>query len=159
MKKLIKLLLFAPLLIGCSGDKPYTGQKIGLQYVEEGSLVDSSISEMKTIAFDNAVDSVFLIGDDDCNACAVLKKDIVGWCKTNHANVYYIHYSEMTESDLTTLVSLTEGSAYDWKDGTSIPATYFMMMGTILFRGASDNTIKYLTRYVEVIDSTSSNNQ
>ena len=153
MKKIIKLLLFAPLLIGCSSEKPYTGQKIALPYVEEGQLVDSSVSEMKTVAFDNKTDSVFYIGDDSCAACVTLKKDIAGWCSLNHANVYYIHYSEVTESDLSTLVDITDGY-YQWSEDTSIPAAYFMMMGEIIFRGSADNTLKYLNRYVEVISST-----
>ena len=159
MKKIISLLLFTPLLFACSNDKPYTGKKIGLGYVENGSLVNSSVSQMKQIAFDYRIDSIFYIGDDDCAACVKLKQDISGWCKTNHANVYYIHYSEITESDLSTLISITADDYYKWDENSTIPATYFMMGGAILFRGSSDNTLKYLNRYVEVVASTSSIDQ
>ena len=158
MKKFIPLLLLTPLLFGCTSEKPYTGQKIVLDYVEEGTLVDSSVTEMKEVAFEQKIDSIFYIGDDDCSACLTLKQDIAGWCKLNHANVYYIHYSEVSQSDLSTLIDITEGY-YQWSEEASIPATYLMMMGEIIFRGDSTNTLKYLNRYIEVNNPTSSANQ
>ena len=161
MKKIFRLFLFAPILLtGCMNEKPYNGQKIALDYVEEGTLVNSSVSEMKTIAFDNKVDSIFYIGSDECTSCVTLKKDIAGWCVTNHANVYNIDYSSVTAEDLAMLKEITaEDTSYNWTDESSIPAVYFMMEGYIIFRGGTTNTIKYLNRYVEVKDTTSSANQ
>ena len=160
MKQIFKLLLFAPLLVGCTTEQPYKGPKLQLQYVEEGTLVTSSVQEMKEVAFDNKIDSVFYIGDDDCSACSNLKSNITNWCSNNHANVYYIEYTSLNTDDLNLLESITKDSDYDWNaEKASLPATYFMMQGYIIFKGASDNTMKYLKRYVEVVDTTSSTNQ
>ena len=144
------LVLTIPFLIGCTGNDKYTGTKITLSYVEEGGVVDSSVSEMKTIAFDNKVDSIFYLGDDTCASCAEFRPKFAAWFVQNHANAYYIRVTDMTKEESDLLTDLTVGSYYEWKDKNSIPAVYFMMQGEIMFCGDSSNTMNYLSKYVAV---------
>ena len=150
MKSKALLLLTIPFLIGCTSNDKYTGPKITLAYAEEGKIVDSSVQEMKTIAFVNKVDSIFYLGDDTCASCAEFKPKLVSWCAQNHANIYYIKVAEMTKEDSEMLTDLTIGSYYEWKDKNSIPSTYFMMQGEVVFCGDGSNTMNYLSKYVTV---------
>ena len=149
MKAKVLVLLIIPFLIGCK-EKPYDGPKITLDYATEGTLINSSVLHMKELAFDNKIDSIFYIGDETCAACVEFKPKLMTWCSQNHANIYYIQVTEMTEEDSNMLTDLTVGSYYEWKDKNTIPATYFMKQGEIVFRGESSNTINYLNKYVAI---------
>ena len=149
MKVKVLVLLIIPFLIGCK-EKPYDGPKITLEYAEEGKLISSNVTQMKDLAFDLKIDSIFYIGDETCAACVEFKQKLVTWCSQNHADIYYIQVTEMTEEDSNMLADLTIGSYYEWKDKNTIPTTYFMMQGEIVFRGESSNTINYLNKYVAI---------
>ena len=148
--KYLTFLLIPFCLIGCKRDDSYKGDKITLDYVEEGHLVESNVPEMKVNAFDNKVDSIYYIGDDSCAACADFKPKLVTWCAQNHANIYYIKFTEMTQEESSMLTDLTVGSIYEWGEKNTLPTTFFMMRGTLVFRGESSNTVSYLKKYVTV---------
>lgn len=150
MKSRVLLVLTIPFLIGCKNNDKYTGPKITLAYAEEGVLVSSNVQEMKTIAFDNKTDSIFYLGDDSCASCAEFKPKLVTWCAKNHACIYYISVADMSAEDSSLLTDLTIGSYYEWKDKNTIPSTYFMMQGEVMFCGDSSNTLNYLSKYVAV---------
>ena len=99
MKKLFCLALIIPFIIGCS-NKKYTGKKLQLNYVENGSLVEATTKDLFDNAFTNKTDGVYYIGDDSCSACANLKPKIQSWCEKNHANVFEIEFKKIDEEGL-----------------------------------------------------------
>ena len=150
--KRLALLLIVPFLVGCSHDNQYKGKKIELQYVEEGSLVVVDAKHMFDEAFTNKIDSIYYIGDDTCKACQSLKTQLTFWCKEKHANIYEIEYTKVDEDGLKYLIDATVGY-YGWTENSSVPATYFFMQGSVVFKGDDQNTVQYLNKYVEIINS------
>ena len=149
MKKLFYITLVIPFIIGCSNKSSYKGQKIQLNYVENGSLVTTNTKQLFDDAFTNKIDGVYYIGDDTCKACANLKPKIQSWCEKNHANIYEIEFTKIDEEGLKYLVDATVGY-YVWTEKSSIPSVYFFMQGEVITRSDEENTIKYLKEYVEV---------
>ena len=151
MKKILLLTLAFPFVIGCS-NKKYSGKKLQLNYVENGSLVVKDTKYLFDEAFTNKVDGVYYIGDDTCKACANLKPKIQSWCEKNHAEIYEIEFTKIDEEGLKYLIDATVGY-YGWTEKSSVPAVYFFMEGEVITRSDEENTIKYLNEYVEVKNS------
>ena len=148
MKKIIPLLMI-PFLLGCTNSNEYKGKKIQLEYAESGAIITVDAKYMFDNAFTNKIDSIYYLGDDICKACQSLKTQLKFWCKDNHTNVYEIVYTDIKDEELNYIIDATVGY-YGWTETDSVPATFFFMQGTVVFRGDDQNTVQYLNKYVEV---------
>ncbi|MDY4848794.1 MAG: hypothetical protein SO176_00815 [Bacilli bacterium] len=150
MKRKIYLLFFIPLLIGCNNqNSSYTGEKMKIEYAENGGFVTIDPEFLYNHAFIDRIDSIYLFGDSGCEACLSLKNSMEAWAKYYHAKIYYLPISSITESNKHYVLDATEGY-YVWQDQDIVPTTYFFMQGSVAFKANDSNTIKYLDRYVEV---------
>ena len=138
-----------PFLLGCTSNNEYKGKKIQLEYEENGSVVIVNAKHMFDMAFTNKIDSIYFLGDDSCKACQSLKTQLKFWCAEHHASVYEIVYTNVKDEELNYIIDATVGY-YGWTENDSVPATYFFMQGTVVFRGDDQNTVQYLNKYVEV---------
>ena len=150
MKRIIKLLLLFPALMGCSFvNEVYEGDKIILPYVEGGEIVFCSVDEAYDMVKIQKKDGAFFICDETLIPCVELRNTISVWCQGHNAAIYEIDYTLIDEAQSILLTEMTEGY-YEWSDEVSIPCVYFFKEGQTKMRSDSSNTTTYLNRYVEV---------
>ena len=147
MKRMILSIFAIPLLLACNNKNE--SPKISLEKVDNPGMEVVNGKHMFDNAFTNKTNSIYYIGDDSCSSCQALKPKVQEWCVNNNARVYEIVLTEMTPEDLTYIQDSTVGY-YVWKDEDVVPTVYFFMEGEVVTRTSSDNTIKYLNKYVEV---------
>ena len=144
-------LLFIPFLVACStNNKEYDGEKITLEYVENGGLIETTPEELYNIAQTKLAGSVFLIGDESCSSCVTLKTSMEAWAYHYHAILYYLPIKNITTDNVHYLIDATPGY-YQYEEGEEVPITYFFMMGEVALKGNEETTITYLNRYVTVL--------
>ena len=148
MKRLFGTLLIIPFLLGCK-EKEYTGLKLVVEKDDSGLLADADPTVMYEVAVTNKKDCVFYIGDEGCSACKKLKPQLEAWVKAYKGRIYYIQLSSITSENFHYLIDATVGY-YEYKEGDSVPATYFFTYGEVAFKGTSDDTMSFLTKYVTV---------
>ncbi len=142
--------LFIPFLVGCSiGEHEFDGEKIMLEYVENGGFIETTPKELYDIATSKDSGSVFLIGDESCSSCASLKSSMEAWAYHYHANLYYLPLKNITKDNVHYLIDATPGY-YQYEEGEAVPITYFFMLGEVALKGNENTTITYLNRYVTV---------
>ena len=141
-----------PFLLGCAGKGQYTGQKITLKYVENGTLVTSSADQMHELTVTNKESNIFILGNDQCGSCKNAKQTLLEFSETNHCNTYYVNVKDMTKDDLTKVQKATSGSSMFGEKDT-VPAIYFIYQGDVAFRSGESDLKTYLTQYVEVSNS------
>ena len=151
MRKLFCLILLSPFMFACSKNTSYVGDPLlTIEYEASESMIEVGPKFLYEKAFVNKQDSIFFIGDNTCAACAELKPKIESWISTNHGRIYYVPYQSIDEDNIAYLSDATVGY-YQWTSKSSVPAVYFFTGGEVKFCGNEKTTIKYLERYVAVL--------
>lgn len=150
MKRIVKLFLLFPALLGCKSlDEVYQGDKIILQYYEGGEIVICTVEDAYEKVLTNKQDGAFFICDETLIPCVELRTEIALWTQRNNALIYEIDFTTINESNSELLIEMTEGY-YQWSEKVSIPCVYFFKEGQTKMRSDATNTTTYLNRYIEV---------
>ena len=150
--KLIPLLITLPLLIGCKYTyeyHPYEGEKIVLDYVEEGALVEITPTELLSFT-ENEKSLICLFGLKTCSSCKTVSNNLKAYAEGSHCNTYHIEMSKVeSNEDMDALKKATSGY-YEWGEKESYPLVYFFYKGDVAFRCGEDDVTTFITNYVEV---------
>lgn len=150
MKRIVKLFLLFPALLGCNSlDEVYQGDKIILPYHEGGEIVICTVEDAYGKVLTNKQDCAFFVFDASLIPCMELRTEIALWTQRNNALIYEIDYTVINESNSELLIEMTVGY-YQWNEETSIPCVYFFKEGQTKMRSDATNTTTYLNRYIEV---------
>lgn len=153
MNKFTPFLLMLPLLVGCKTTyeyHEYKGEKIVLDYVEDGNLVESNISELAS--FVQAEKSfIYLLALPNCSSCNNVKNSLKAYSQGNHCNTYWLNIKNVLDNkeDMNTLKTATTGY-YQWGENESYPLVYFFFKGDVAFRCGETDTTTFINNYVEV---------
>lgn len=153
MNKLLRLALVLPFLMGCKTSyqyHEYKGEKIVLDYVENGDLVESSVSELASFV-QQEKSMIYLLALPNCSSCNNVKNSLKAYSQGNHCNTYWINIRTVLENkdDMNTLKTATSGY-YQWGENESYPLVYFFFKGDVAFRCGETDTATFITNYVEV---------
>ena len=150
--KLIPLLITLPLLIGCKYTEDfhsYVGDKIILDYIEEGTLVEITPTELLSFT-ENEKSLICLLGLKTCSSCKTVSNSLKAYAEGNHCNTYHIEMSKVeSNEDMDALKKATNGY-YEWGEKESYPLVYFFYEGDVAFRCGEEDVTTFITNYVEV---------
>ena len=157
MNKFIPLLLTLPMLIGCQTTNEYheyTGEKIVLDYVENGALLEITASELYTNV-KNSKSMICLLSIPSCGGCKNVKRNLEAYATGSHCNMHYIDMTKTLENneEKNKLTLATEGY-YQWGEKESYPLVYFFFKGDVAFRCGEEDVTTFISNYVEVADAT-----
>ncbi len=156
MNKLFPLIIAIPLLMGCQSTYQYhsfSGEKITLDYVENGALIEISATEVASFAEDDK-SFICLFGIPNCSSCASVKKNLESYSIGNNCNTYHIDMEKVkhSQSDMDKLKIATTGY-YQWGEKESYPLVYFFFKGDVAFRCGESDVTTFIENYVEVASS------
>lgn len=155
MKKinLFPILLFAPLLIGCTEEKPKA--KIYLEYTENGGCFEATATQMYNDVVTNKKSAIYVLSDSTCGGCTEAKRYLQSVGNEKHFTSYYVEVRGMStqSTDYAKIQQATKGASESdmFVIGDMMPSIYFYLNGEVAFRlSYMRDLTKAVDNYIEV---------
>ncbi len=154
MKKISPILLCLPFLVGCKTSynfHPYEGEKIVLDYCEDGDLIQVDADQLYEDVITNHKSTIYLFGLSSCSACNNVKNNLKTYATGYHCNLYWIEMRDVLQnSESIDKVKKATVGYYEWGENDAYPEVYFFLKGDVAFRCGETDVTTFISNYVEV---------